>query len=92
MLCVKYVHFWNLINNEVKKIKRKMHNILLPLPQCFKFDRPTPRYKENGCVKSEKKTGRFVLLCSVMFTFIEAKLKESDYKLSGRLISNLVYF
>jgi hypothetical protein len=33
MLCVKYVSFWNLINSEIKR--RKMHNILLPLPQCL---------------------------------------------------------
>jgi hypothetical protein len=32
-----------------------MHNVLLPLPQCFRFYRPILRYKENGCVKSEEK-------------------------------------
>jgi hypothetical protein len=53
MPCVKCVSFWNLINSEVKK--SKLHIILLLLPQCFRFDRPILRYKENGCVKSEEK-------------------------------------
>lgn len=41
----------------------------------FRFDKSILRYKENGCVKSEEKD-TVMLSCSVMFTFLEAKMKD----------------